>query len=74
MTSKAFAGFDDADFRIRWIQSIVLKRTLLASSGAECRPGVHSDVRVSMSWSLSGIAILCDRFVWNCVFFMLFRL
>ena len=55
MTSKTFAGFDGADFRIRWIQSIVVKRRLLASSGVDCRPGAHSDVRapVLMSWRLN---------------------
>ena len=56
MMSKTFAGFGGADFRIRWIQSIVVKRRLLASSGVECLPsapsglecclGAHSDVRV----------------------------
>ena len=45
MMCKTFAGFDVADFRSRWIQSIFQKCRLLASSGAECLPGVHSGVR-----------------------------
>ena len=46
MMNKTFAGFEGADFRFRWIQEILAKCRLLASSGAECRPGAHSDVRV----------------------------
>ena len=42
MMCKTFAGFDVADFRSRWIQSVFPKCRLLASSGAECPPGVHS--------------------------------
>ena len=44
--NKTFAGFEGADFRFRWIQEILAKCRLLASSGAERRPGAHSDVRV----------------------------
>ena len=34
-------------FRFRWIQEILAKCRLLASSGAECRPGAHSDVQMN---------------------------
>ena len=59
LISKTFAGFNVADSRSRWIQSIFPKCRFLASSGAECLPGVHSDVRA---------------FVAKCVYSMLFRL
>ena len=36
LISKTFAGFDVADLRSRWIQSIFPKCRLLASSRAEC--------------------------------------
>ena len=45
LISKSFAGFDVAVLRSRWIQFIFPKCRFLASSGAECLPGVHSDAR-----------------------------
>ena len=56
LLNSSFAGFGVADFRPRWIQYFVSTNAgfwplpgqivfFLASSGAECLPGVHSDVR-----------------------------
>ena len=36
MMCKTFAGFDVADLRSRWVQSLFPKCRLLASSRAEC--------------------------------------
>ena len=84
LISKTFAGFDVADLRSCWIQSIFPNCKLLASSRAECLLLGLFRGRMS-SWrsfrctcldeleSKSDVNIL-HFFVAKCVYSMLFRL